>query len=385
MSVVSICNSIGIFLDKKPKLNISSIDDAYRVDISKALYYFRQAGLTFGEDYLENLLKKYYSRIKRSRKLLSIVVPTYNQQFGIDKFYSRLLPVISYLKQRFDYEIIFVNDFSRDRTYERLEEIARNDPNVKVISFSRNFGNQYAIAAGLEQSRGHIVCIIDDDLQDPPEIILDFIARWYRGYKVVYGQRPERLGISKPFAFFAQTYYVLLSKLSDIEIPRDTGDFRLIDRKVVDCLRKMGEENRYYRGMISWVGFPQTGYLYQRDRRYAGKSNFNFSKYMNFAINGLTSFSDRPLYFSSMLGFAITLMTILMTMSLVAVKIFAPEFTIPGWTSLAVIVLFFGGVQLISMGVLGVYISKIFREVKNRPLYIIEKTLNIEEKSGDQN
>ncbi len=310
--------------------------------------------------------------------LISIIVPTYNEEHGIDEFYRRMKAVLRNLEQRFSHEIIFINDHSKDKTYEKLTKIAANDRSVKLINFSRNFGNQIGITAGLDHANGNLAVIIDDDLQDPPELIPEFISKWDDGYKVVYGVRPERNGVSPIFRLTTKIFYKLISYLSDTPIPKYTGDFRLIDRKVIDALKEMREENRYYRGMVSWVGFKQIGVEYQRDKRYAGSSTFSFGKYLNFAISGLTSFTDRPLYFSSLLGVIITFVSFLFLCALIIEKILNPNFSIPGWTSIVVMVLFFGGIQLLSIGVVSVYISKIYREIKKRPLYIIDEKVNFD-------
>ena len=310
--------------------------------------------------------------------LLSIIVPTYNEENGINEFYNRTKSVLNSLAPKFSHEIIFINDFSTDRTYEKLKELAANDRYVKLINFSRNFGNQIAITAGIDVAQGDIAVIIDDDLQDPPELIPTFIRKWEEGYKVVYGVRPSRKGVNPLFKYAAKLYYRIIGNLSETKIPRDTGDFRLIDKTVLEVLRNMREESRYYRGMVSWVGFKQTGIEYERDSRYAGVSTFSASKYFRFAINGLTSFTDRPLYYSSILGIAITTISFLFLFLLVGKKIIDPGFSIPGWPSLITLVLFFGGIQLLSIGVVSIYISKIYREVKGRPLYIIEETQNLE-------
>ena len=313
-----------------------------------------------------------------NKPIISVIVPTYNEELGIEEFYRRTKNVLNTLTNEFNHELIFVNDCSQDRTLDRLSKIAADDANVKVLSFSRNFGNQIAITAGIDIAKGDIAVIIDDDLQDPPEVITQFIEQWQKGYKVVYGVRPKRKGVNPLFKMTAKLFYRLLGKLSDTAIPADTGDFRLIDKSVIDVLKTMREENRYYRGMVSWVGFSQCGVEYERDKRYAGKSTFSFTKYINFAFNGLTSFTDKPLYFSSALGFVITLVTFILALRIIFRKLTDPLYSIPGWPSLTVIVLFFGGVQLLSIGVVGVYISKIYREVKDRPLYIIDKSINLD-------
>ena len=296
-----------------------------------------------------------------NKPIISVIVPTYNEELGIEEFYRRTKNVLNTLTNEFNHELIFVNDCSQDRTLDRLSKIAADDANVKVLSFSRNFGNQIAITAGIDIAKGDIAVIIDDDLQDPPEVITQFIEQWQKGYKVVYGVRPKRKGVNPLFKMTAKLFYRLLGKLSDTAIPADTGDFRLIDKSVIDVLKTMREENRYYRGMVSWVGFSQCGV-----------------EYINFAFNGLTSFTDKPLYFSSALGFVITLVTFILALRIIFRKLTDPLYSIPGWPSLTVIVLFFGGVQLLSIGVVGVYISKIYREVKDRPLYIIDKSINLD-------
>lgn len=335
-------------------------------------------GIDFSSGYLQRCLEKYYRHLSKHPLLLSVIVPTYNEEHGIEEFYRRTKHVLELLAPRFAHEMIFVNDFSTDGTYAKLQNLAKADPVVKVINFSRNFGNQIGITAGIDVCRGDIAIIIDDDLQDPPEVMLDLIAMWSNGFKVVYGVRPKRHGVNPAFKLLAKAYYRIIGGLSETKIPNDTGDFRLIDRLVVEKLKLMREENRYYRGMVAWVGFPQIGWIYERDRRYAGTSTFSIRKYVNFALNGLTSFTDKPLYFSSLLGFIITVAGFLLASSLVIAKIIDPSISIRGWTSLMAIVIFFGGIQLLSIGILGVYISKIYREVKGRPLYIVESTTNLE-------
>jgi dolichol-phosphate mannosyltransferase len=333
-------------------------------------------GINFDQNYNSRAVKKYYSNIFYKKSTLSIIIPTYNQSLGINEFYRRLKLVLNTLSERFDHEMIFINDFSLDETLTRLIDIANFDQAVKIINFSRNFGNQAAIAAGIEYCSGDVAVIIDDDLQDPPEIILDFIAKWHEGYKVVYGIRSERQNISLTFKILAKIHYRILGVLSETKIPNDVGDFRLIDKIVIENLRLFTEENLYYRGMVAWVGYKQIGLTYDRDQRYAGKSNFSYKKYINFAINGLTSFTDRPLFFSGAIGLFISVGAFFLAVALIATRILNPNATIEGWTSLAVIILFFGGVQLFSVGILGVYISKIYRQVKNRPIFLIDETIN---------
>lgn len=356
---------------------LMELGSQYEIDIGPICSAIQSLGIDFGPGYLPRSIRKYYGYLLKHAPLLSIIVPTYNQALGINEFYRRTKLVLNHLKPRFSHEFIFVNDFSVDETLLKLKELASTDHNVKVVSFARNFGNQIAITAGIEYCQGDLAVIIDDDLQDPPEIIFDLITKWYEGYEVVFGVRPNRHGINPLFKITAKWYYRFIGALSDTKIPNDTGDFRLIDKVVIDQLRLMKEENRYYRGMVAWVGFRQTGYNYERDKRYAGVSNFSFRKYVNFALNGLTSFTDKPLYFSSLVGFIITAISFLLATYLIISKLLNPEISIQGWTSLMTIIMFFGGVQLFSIGIVGVYISKIYREVKRRPLFIVQDLVNI--------
>jgi glycosyltransferase involved in cell wall biosynthesis len=379
VSILEIIHNIEIFLGKKADYQVVDEGSKIDIDISEIQPITAKLKIDFNENYINNSLKKYFGHLIAPPKLISIIVPTFNNEDGINEFYRRTKAVLNLLAPRFDHEIIFVNDFSSDKTAQEIEYLAQVDPEVKLINFSRNFGNQIGITAGIDYSHGDIAVVIDDDLQDPPEIIVNLIAKWDQGYKVVYGVRPKRQGVSALFKIVAKLYYKVIAALSETDIPKDTGDFRLIDKVVIDALKTMREKNRYYRGMVAWVGFPQVGVFYERDKRYAGTSTFTFKKYVDFAVNGLTSFTDKPLYFSSLAGLFITAISFLLMLLLVVSKIIDPSISIRGWTSLTVIVLFFGGIQLLSTGILGIYISKISREVKNRPLYIVEHTKNIEQ------
>jgi polyisoprenyl-phosphate glycosyltransferase len=377
-SMLQIVNQVESFLGKTAIYQTLDKGSSFDIDAADANAIAGDLKIKFEANYLTNALDKYFSHLIRAPKLISVIVPTYNEEHGIEEFYRRTKAVLKILEPRFLHEIIFVNDFSKDNTLAKLYELADMDTSVKVINFSRNFGNQMGITAGIDYSKGDISVVIDDDLQDPPEIILNLIGKWSEGYKVVYGLRPNRQGVNPLFKLMAKLYYRLIGSLSDTQIPKDTGDFRLIDRVVIETLKSMREENRYYRGMVAWVGFSQFGVLYERDKRFAGVSTFSFKKYVNFALNGLTSFTDRPLYFSSLAGVIITSVSFILALILVVSKILDPKISIRGWTSLTVMILFFGGIQLLSMGVLGIYISKIYREVKGRPLYIVENTKNIQ-------
>jgi glycosyltransferase involved in cell wall biosynthesis len=378
VSAVDLTHCIENFFDVKASYTLIDKGSSFDIDISEIKPIIFDLNLDFGSGYIEASLRKYFTHYLLAPKLISVIVPTYNEWHGIDEFYRRTKSVLDLLKPRFVHEIIFVNDFSTDNTIQKLQNLAKRDSSVKLINFSRNFGNQIAITAGMDFCRGDLAVIIDDDLQDPPEIILNFIAKWDQGYKVVYGVRPVREGVNPVFKFLARSYYRVIRGLSETNIPTDTGDFRLIDRVVIDTLKTMRESGRYYRGMVAWVGFSQAGVVYERDKRFAGESTFSFSKYTKFAITGLTSFTDKPLYFSAVVGLLFTVFSFSSAIVLIVSRLVDPSVTIPGWTSLMVVFLFFGGVQLLSIGIVGVYISKIYRETKGRPLYIIENTENFD-------
>lgn len=344
---------------------VDSIDNPY---FDK---FVMKHGIEFGESYLENLLAKHYYTLIGEKKKLSVVVPTYYQEEGVEEFYRRMKFFFDSIDNGFTYELIFVNDGSTDKTFESLQKINLKDNNVKIVNFSKNFGNQIAIAAGLSKASGDVIVIIDDDLQDPPEVITNLLSKWRDGFKVIYGVRLKRDGVGLTFKLIANLYYRFLDRISDIKIPVDTGDFRLMDKVIVDNLKNMQEENLYYRGMVPWIGFSQIGWEYNRDAREVGTTGFTFTKYFSFALSGITSFSEKPLYFSSYAGFFITIIGFLFGIYLIGVKIFTPGTTIRGWTSMVAIIIFFGGVQLISIGTLGIYLSKVYREVKRRPRYII--------------
>jgi glycosyltransferase involved in cell wall biosynthesis len=311
------------------------------------------------------------------KKKISIIVPTYNQEIGINELFSRVTKNLRSIQKKYSFEIIFINDFSTDRTYEKLKNLARKSKQIKVVNFSRNFGNQIAIAAGIDYCTGDLAIIIDDDLQDPPEVIIDLVDKYEQGFNVVYGIRRKRIGTSPLFRFLAYIYYRFINSLSQTYLPKDVGDFRLIDKNVIESLRTFKEKNRYYRGLISWVGFKQTGIYYDRDARFSGNSNFTLKKYINFAVNGLTSFTEKPLYFAGILGFIITLISFCFAFYIFYKRLTTPDYSIQGWTSIALLVIFFGGIQLMCLGILSIYVSKIFQETKQRPLYLVQSLLNL--------
>ena len=271
---------------------------------------------------------------------------------------------------KYRYELIFINDGSKDDSLEQLVALQRKDPRITVINFSRNFGHQLAVTAGLDHAKGDAVIIMDSDLQDPPRVSFELLDKWEEGYEVVYAQRRSRKD-----SFFkklsAKWFYITLRKLVDIEIPRDTGDFRLLDRKVVDTLSKFRERDRFLRGLVSYVGFKQTGVLFDRDERHAGETSYPLSKMLKFAADGILGFSTAPLRLISRTGLLISAISFLGIIYALYMKFFQNQKAVPGWTFLAIAILLIGGIQLIMLGVLGSYIGRIYSESQNRPLYIV--------------
>ena len=305
---------------------------------------------------------------------LSIVVPVYNEEKSIRLMYDRLLASITVISHNF--EIIFVNDGSRDNSFLELVKLSKEDSRVKYINFSRNFGHQIAVTAGLDYSKGAAVVIIDGDLQDPPEVIPEMYAKHKEGFEVVYGQRLKRKGDNFFKKITAKYFYRILKKITSINIPLDTGDFRLIDQKIVKDLKNMPEQNKFLRGQIAWLGYRQTSVFFERDERKFGETGYPFSKMLKFALDGITGFSDVPLQFVTKTGIFISFISFLVILYAIFSH-FILERTITGWTSLIISSMFIGGVQLISVGIIGEYISRINKNVQNRPLYIVSET-NIE-------
>ena len=304
-------------------------------------------------------------------KDLSVIIPIYNEQQIIHELYNRLQKTVSQIS--INYEFIFVNDGSKDNSLMELMEISKQDSRVYFINFSRNFGHQIAVTAGLDASNGKAVVIIDGDLQDPPELITDLFKKYQEGYDVVYAKRKERKGESVFKKVTAKLFYLTLKRITTIDIPLDTGDFRLINRKVVSYLNQMPEQNKFLRGQIAWLGFKQTEVLFDREKRKFGKTGYSFGKMLQFAMDGITSFSDKPLQIVTKLGFTISFFSFI-TILYAIFSHFVLERTITGWTSLIISSMFIGGVQLISIGVIGEYISRINKNVLKRPLYIVENT-----------
>lgn len=301
---------------------------------------------------------------------ISVIIPIYNEESNLDELYNRLEK--SVLKVSSNYEILFVNDGSIDNSLEKIKEFAGKNKNVRYLSFSRNFGHQIAISAGIDKCSGDTVIIIDGDLQDPPELILDLYKKHKEGYNVVYAKRKTRKGENLFKKITAKFFYRILSKITSVNIPLDTGDFRLIDDKILKSLKLMPEKHKFIRGQISWLGFKQTFIEYDRDSRKHGETKFTYRKMMNFAIDGITSFSAFPLKIVTFLGFIISLFSLIVILYAIYSK-FILDRVITGWTSLIISTMFIGGVQLLSIGIIGEYISRINSEVKNRPLYIVEE------------
>lgn len=307
---------------------------------------------------------------------LSIIIPIYNEEGNISELYDRITRVLNKITN--DYELIFVNDGSKDASLIRLIELSKKDSKVFFINFSRNFGHQIAVSAGIDYCKGQAVVIIDADLQDPPEIIEELYHKYKEGYEVVYAKRSKRKGESWFKLLTAKIFYRLLVKITSIKIPVDTGDFRLVDRKIVDYLKLMPEQNKFLRGQIAWLGFNQTYVEYERQERKHGVTGYPFSKMLRFALDGITSFSDKPLTLVMQAGIGVSLIAFLVILYTLF-GYFSDQKTVPGWASTMVSILFLGGIQLISIGIIGLYISRINKNIINRPLYLVQNT-NILEK-----
>jgi polyisoprenyl-phosphate glycosyltransferase len=315
-------------------------------------------------------------------KDISIVIPVYFEEENIFPLYERLYSVLS-LDMGLYYEIIFVNDGSTDASVENILLLQKKDPNVRLIDFSRNFGHQIAVTAGIDHASGNTIVLIDADLQDPPELIKKMYNLYKEGYDVVYAKRRSREGESLFKKLTASLFYRLLDRITDIDIPLDTGDFRLISRRVVEELKRMPEKSRFIRGMVSWVGFRQTFIEYDRDKRHSGKTGYSLFKMINFSINGITSFSSFPLKLATISGFLISFITFIYILKILYLKIFTVE-TIPGWSSIMVSNLFLGGIILLTLGILGEYIGRIYTELKKRPLYIIKDKYGFNEDNSEK-
>lgn len=307
---------------------------------------------------------------------ISIVVPMHNEALTIDSFFSRLQTQLQ--KLDLNYEIICVNDGSTDDTLAALIKQQERDTHIKLIDLSRNFGKEVALSAGLDYSMGAAVIPIDADLQDPPELLPEMIAKWREGYDVVYATRRNRQDEPLFKKITANIFYRLLDRISEISIPRNTGDFRLLDRSVVDAIKRMPERNRYMKGLFSWVGFKQTAIYFDRDPRIDGETSWNYLKLWRLAIDGITSFSAIPLKIWSYIGLFLSLAALIYA-AFLFIRVLVDGVDVPGYASMMVVILFIGGIQLITLGVIGEYLGRIFTEVKGRPLYLVKETRGFEE------
>ena len=305
-----------------------------------------------------------------SDPIFSIVAPNFNEAETVPLFYQRVRDTMEALGEA--WELVYVDDGSTDGSADLIRDIARQDPCVRPVIFARNFGHQIAVTAGLDYARGQAIVIMDSDLQDPPEVIPDLIAKWREGYEVIFAQRSEREGESWFKLFTASLFYRLIYRITDVDIPLDTGDFRLLDRKVVDVLNQMRERHRFLRGMSVWVGFRQTGVQYRRAARLAGETKYPLKKMVKFASDAITGFSYFPLQLATYLGFISAGISILVIPIVIIMRLAGSQ-AFFGQASTLIAVLFLGGVQLISLGILGEYIGRLYDEAKGRPLYIVRE------------
>lgn len=306
---------------------------------------------------------------------ISVVVPAFNEEDTVYPFYERTKRVLDSLEG--DYEILFVNDGSMDRTAENVQEINLRDRRVKLINLSRNFGKEIAMTAGIEHAAGAVVVLIDADLQDPPEIIPAMVKKWREGYDVVYATRIGREGETLLKKATARAFYWVIRRMAKIDIPENTGDFRLMSQRAVDALKLLHEQHRFMKGLFAWIGFRQTGIPYQREPRFAGSTKWSYWRLWNFAIEGITSFSMAPLKLASYLGALVALFAFAYAVFLV-VRVFLMGIDVPGYASIMVAILFFSGVQLLTLGIIGEYIGRMFNETKRRPLYLIQQMVGVE-------
>lgn len=304
--------------------------------------------------------------------LLSIIIPVYNEEKNIDALVKRLMPAIA----DYRYELIFVDDGSTDATTHIIKNIAQSNKAIKLISFTRNFGHQMAQTAGYKSARGDCVVTLDADLQDPPQLIHDLIAQWQKGFKIIYAKREKRNDrwFKRCTAYF---FYRVINMLSDTLIPQDIGDFRLLDQSVVQFLNALPERSRFLRGLVAWTGFSSTSISFKRSKRHAGHTHYPFSRMMSFALEGITSFSTKPLKLASYAGFFTSIIGIIGIVYALYRRFFlSHEYWVTGWTALFVAVIFFGGIQLLTIGIIGEYIGKIYQETQRRPQFLVKETVN---------
>lgn len=311
------------------------------------------------------------------RPKYSLIIPVYNEEETLPEMYLRVRAVMDQLDG--DVELILVNDGSRDRSLAFLRDLHEKDPRVCYLSFARNFGHQIAVTAGLNFVRGDAIVILDADLQDPPELIPALVEQWKQGYQVVYAQRTQRHKESWIKRLPAYIFYRLMRRLADVDIPLDTGDFCLMDRRVVDVLNSMPERNRYIRGLRSWVGLQQTSIHFERDPRFAGEVKYTFRKSLSLAANGLVTFSRVPLRLSTYVGLLAAVVAVVMAILVLYWRLFVPNSPLTGFATIMIAVFFLGAVQLVSIGILGEYVGRIYEEVKGRPLYVLSEVAGFAE------
>nr|WSZ15020.1 glycosyltransferase family 2 protein [Streptomyces canus] len=310
---------------------------------------------------------------ERGRPLISYVLPVYNERDGITAFHTELTTALD-SRPELDFELVYVNDGSTDGSLELLKGLAERDGRVRVVDFARNFGHQLAITAGLDLARGDAVIVMDTDLQDPPKVSLELVDAWREGAEIVHARRRSRQDSAFKRAT-AHLYYRVLRSSTDVDIPLDTGDFRLLDRRVADELRRYRERSRFVRGIVASMGYRQTEVAFDRDERFAGETKYPLRKMARLAIDGVTSFSTAPLKMITRLGFVVLALSLLGILYALAMKFFRPEITVSGWTMLMCVVLFLGGTQMLSLGVIGAYIGRIYSEAQGRPLYLVREVV----------
>lgn len=316
-----------------------------------------------------------------ARPVYSIVAPVHDEEALVAEFCRRTIAVMESLGEPF--ELVLVNDGSRDHSPQIMREIHDADPRVKLIDFSKNFGHQIAITAGIDYAQGQAVVVIDSDLQDPPEVIAELVERWKQGFQVVYAVRSEREGETVFKKATAAFFYRLIRRITNVDIPADTGDFRLMDRRVADALKQMREQKRFMRGLSAWVGFRQIGVNYKRDARKAGETKYPLRKMIRFALDGITAFSYLPLQMATFLGFIIAVLSLVALVAVIVLRLYNPDFFY-GQASTLVGVLFLGGIQLIFLGIIGEYLGRIYDEVKRRPLYIVADEVGFDDAPANE-
>jgi len=307
----------------------------------------------------------------RSLKLLSVVAPVYNEVATIEQFYARVCSALQGIR----FELVLVDDGSTDGSDRELQQLATNDPRVRVVQLSRNFGHQTALTAGLDHARGDAVVMLDADLQDPPELIPQMLDHWRAGCEVIYAVREQRAGESRFKLATARWFYALFDRLAQVELQHNAGDFRMLDRRALDALLSMRERNRFLRGMTVWVGYRQAAVPYMRDPRYAGETKYTLPKMLRFSLDAISSFSHRPLQLATLLGFLISTLAFIAIPVVVALRLAGSY--LPGFGSVTIAVLLLGGIQLIALGIIGEYVGRIYDEVKGRPLYLVRSRVNI--------